>query len=246
MIFHARITSPALPNPFTTTGSGSFDVRDHLGSVSLSMNFGNNPQVVKALGGSTLRMREVMAGQTLYFKLPPPLAGRVPGGKPWLKVNLDAVLAARGMPGLSSLQSNPASSDPSQMLQYLRATSGGLTNVGSDGVDGFQTTHYRATIKLDRVADQVPARQRAAVRQGIAALENLTHLHQLPADVWVDGRHLVRRMRLSYAFTLPAGQKLNTLMTIDIPRYGAQPAPALPPANQVTDLTSQVSSQQTG
>lgn len=237
-----QVSAPALPHPFTTTGSGSFDTRDHVGSASMNVNLGNSPQVTKALGGSTLHMQELIDKQVIYIKLPAALARRIPGGKPWLKLNLAAVLAAHGMPGLGSLQSGPGSSDPSQTLQYLRASSGHLTTVGTEPVDGFQTTHYKATIQLDRVANRAPAQQRAAVRQSIAALEKMTGLHQLPVDVWIDGHHLVRRMRMAYTMKLPTGQALNLQMKLDIPQYGPQPVPTFPPAGQTTDLTSQFGS----
>jgi hypothetical protein len=240
----AQISSPALPTPLAMTGTGAFDARDHIGSAAVTMNLGNSPQVVKALGTSTLHIQELIDKQIIYVKLPPALAAKVPGAKPWLKINLAAALAARGMPGLGSLQNGPMSSDPSQMLQYLRATSGHLTKVGSDTVDGFATTHYKATIQLDRVAKLAPAAQRAAVRQSIAALEKQTNVHQLPVDVWIDGGHLVRRIRLSYAMNVATGQTMNMLMTVDIPQYGPQPLPTFPPASQTTDLSSQLGSAQ--
>jgi hypothetical protein len=123
------------------------------------------------------------------------------------------------------------------MLQFLRGASGGLTDVGSERVDGFQTTHYRAQIDLNRVPNVVPAAQRAAARQTITALENVTHLRELPVNVWIDGQHLVRRMRMSFSYQVQ-GQALKMAMTIDIPTYGPQPAPVFPPADQVTDLNA--------
>ena len=49
--------------------------------------------------------------------------------------------------------------DPSQALDYLRAT-GEVEEVGTEQIDGVETTHYRGTIQLDAVAEQVPAEQR--------------------------------------------------------------------------------------
>ena len=77
--------------------------------------------------------------------------------KPWLKVNLAQAASAAGIPGLSSLASNPASTDPSQLLQYLRAVSGTVTKVGSESVNVVQTTRYHAQIDLDRVPDALHA-----------------------------------------------------------------------------------------
>lgn len=229
------ISSSALPSSITGTGQGAFDVPAHAGAFTLSMNLGNNPQVVQALGSSTLAVQELIKGQTIYMKLPAAITSRVPtfGGKPWVEVNL-AKLA--GVAGLSSLTSNPATSDPSQLLNFLRA-SGKVTKVGTEEVDGLQTTHYRGTIDLSRIADALPSASRQAVKQSVQALEKMTTLRELPFDVWVDGQHLVRRMTMSFSQSV-SGQSETVSMRIDIPQYGPQPIPATPPADQVTDLSA--------
>ena len=195
MTLSMKISSPALSKPLTASGSGSFNIPDHAGSFNLSMDFSNEPQVAQVLGSSTFNIEEVIKAPLVYVKLPDALASKIPGGKPWLKIDLDKAAAAAGIPGLSSLTGNPASSDPSQMLQYLRAVSGTITKVGSEQVGGTQTTHYKATISLDKVPDAVPAAQRGGAQQAIASLEKLTNLHALPVDVWIDDQNLVRQMQ---------------------------------------------------
>jgi hypothetical protein len=229
------ISSSALPTPITGSGQGAFNVAAHAGAFTLSMNLGNNPQVVQALGGSTLQVQELIKGQTIFMKLPSAITSRIPGfgGKPWVEVNL-AKLA--GVAGLSSLTSNPATSDPSQLLNFLRA-SGHVTKVGTEQVGGLQTTHYRGTVDLSRIANAVPAASRQAVQQSIQALEKMTTLRQLPFDVWVDGQHLVRKMTMSFSQSI-SGQSESVSMRIDIPQYGPQPVPATPPADQVTNLSA--------
>ncbi len=235
MVFSMRISSPALPVPISGTGTGAFDVPDHSGSFALAMDFGAIPQVQRLLGTSTLRLQEVIKGSTLYLKFPAALTRRAPAHKPWLKIDLAKAGSALGVPGLSTLINNPASGDPSQMLQYLRETAGSVTKVGIESVDGIQTTHYRATISLDRVPNGYPASDRPQVRQTVAALERLANVHMLPVQVWVDGQHLVRRMQMAFAETV-SGQTLSMLMSFDIPQYGPESAPQLPAAGQVTDL----------
>jgi hypothetical protein len=240
MLFSLRLSAAALPAPITAAGSGTFDTAERRGSFNLAMDFASIPQVAQALGSSTLGIQEIVDGTTVYLKVPPALAAPMGlGGKPWAKVNLASAASAAGIPGLSTLMSNPTSSDPSQLLRYLRATSGGVTTVGSASVDGFQTTHYRAQIQLDRVPDAFPPASQSQARQTISALERLAHIHSLPVDVWIDGQHLVRRMQFSVDENV-SGQPLSTTMRIDIPQYGAQAPPQLPPASQVSDLTGRV------
>ena len=235
MRFEVRFGSPQLPTALTATGTGSIDARDRTGSVVFVMNAGNDPDLKKALGGSTLRLDELVDGTTVYVKLPPAIASKLPGDRPWMKVDL---AKASGIPGFSSLANNPVSSDPSQFLSYLRATSGHVTKLGSEVVNGVQTTHYHATINLDRVPDALPSASRKGAKQAVSSIEQLTGLKQLPVDAWIDSNNLIRRMRLSFAESLAPSVKLNIGMTMDFIKYGPQPKPAFPSADQVSDASS--------
>ena len=57
-------------------------------------------------------------------------------------------------------------------------------------------------------------------------------------DAWIDGNNLIRRMRLSFAESVAPSVKLNIAMTMDFLKYGPQPAPTFPSADQVTDASS--------
>jgi hypothetical protein len=237
MTMTMQMTSPALPAPLTASGSGSFDVRDRAGAFTMSMRFPNLPQLKQVLGSDSMQIKEVLKGLTVYLHMPAVLASRLPGAKPWIKVDLAKQAAAMGMSGLSSFGS-PMSSDPSQFLQYLRAVSGRVTKVGIATVAGYKTTQYRATIDLSKVANRVPAANRAAVARSIASLESMTHLKQLPVNVWIDGNHLVRRLVLNMNMTVTQGQSMAMAMQMTIPHYGPEPAPSAPPASQVSDISA--------
>ena len=224
---------PSLGGAITGTGSGAFDLAHHTGSLTLNFAL---PASVATLGKLTLH--EVITAQTLYLELPAVFASRLPGGKPWLEVNLAQAAKASGIQGISSLTGGPASANPAQFLQYLRATSAaGLRNLGSATVDGIQTTHYRSSISLSKVPDAMPAADRAAAKQTISSLESLTGLHQLPVDVWVDSQNLVRQLKLAYTATV-SGQSVTSVIQLDFTSYGPQPSPAIPPAGQVSNLLS--------
>jgi hypothetical protein len=235
MRFAVRFGSPQLPTPLTATGTGSIDARDRTGSVVFVMNAGNDPELKNALGGSTLRLEELVDGTTVYVKLPPAIASKLPGGRPWMKVDL---AKASGIAGFSSLANNPVSSDPSQFLSYLRATSGHVSKQGNEVVNGVQTTHYRATISLDRVPDTLPSASRKGAKQAVSSIEQLTGLKQLPVDAWIDANNLIRRMRLSFAESVAPSVKLNIGMTMDFVKYGPQPKTRFPSADQVSDASS--------
>jgi hypothetical protein len=238
MTMNMDISSPALPQAITATGNGTFDIKDKAGSFSLAMDLGSSPQVQQVLGGSTLRIDEILKWPVIYMKLPAAIASQLGGSsKPWIKIDITKAAAAAGVPGLSSLTSNPASSDPSQMLQYLRAVSGDISNEGKAQVGGLDTTHYTASIDLNKVPNALPAASRAAGRQSVQALTKMLGKSTLPVEVWIDGQHLVRRMKMSFDSSTQ-GQSVKIGMTLDIPEYGPQPPPTLPPADQVNDASS--------
>lgn len=240
MRFTLQFSSSALPAPITATGTGRFDRPARSGSIRFNMDLSSIPQASAALGGGQLQLQEILSGTTIYIKLPGALAGRIPGasGKPWFKLDLVKAGAASGIPGIGSLLNNPTSTDPSQLLQYLRATSGSVTSLGTTQVNGITTTGYRAEVNLDKVPDALPAADQAQAKQAIAGIEKSTGLHQIPVEVWIDGQNLVRRMQVSFNASLPTGQNLDIRINADILHYGPQPPPVLPPADQVTDLTS--------
>ena len=205
-----QMTSSALGTPITGDGSGTVDLRDHTSSMSLVMNLGNDPQVIQALGSSTMRIEMIKDGAVVYVKLPSALTAQLPMfGKQWIKIDLGKLA---GLPGLSSLGSNATASDPSQILQWLKPVSDSVLTEGQERVGGVQTTHYQAQLSLDRLADGLPAADRGAVQKALSVYEQAAQTHTFPVDVWVDAHQLVRRVSvtidLGYSqWTLHAGDR---------------------------------------
>jgi hypothetical protein len=221
----------AAGTPIVGSGSGVVDLRDHATSVSMAMNFGNDPQVAAVLGGSTMRLRMVMAANQIYVKLPAlPSISSFTGGKPWVKVDLSKL---SGIPGLSSIGSDPTMSDPSQMLQYLRSQSDVVLNEGHELVDGFETTHYQAEINLGDLI----ARLGGSAQQALSKLKQLLPSSDLPVDVWIDSAHLVRRISMTIDLGSQTGSSVRETVSEDLSDYGPQSPPALPTPNQVEDLS---------
>jgi hypothetical protein len=225
------MSSPGIPSA-TGVGDGSVDLRDHLATASVTLNFGSNA-ATQALGGGRMRIDEILDGSTIFMKLPAaamPVLGAA--GKPWVKFDLTTL--GHG-PASSSLGSGSAMSDPSEVLRALRSASSSVVTEGRQRVDGIQTTLYHAELNLDQIAKVLPSADRA-VAQG--ELQRALGAPTLPIDVWIDSRHLVRRMQMTLDATLPGGQLLHFGMTADLSDYGAQPRPALPPAAEVHDISA--------
>jgi hypothetical protein len=215
-------------------GAGAFTPADHAGSMSMQMTL---PGAAGAALGTKLNIDAVFEGGTFYMKMPAVIAGQVPGAKPWLKFNLGALGRVAGISGLSSLTNESSTlDDPGQYLDYLRAASGNVNDLGQATVDGVSTTHYHAQIDLNKLADAVPASSRAAVRQLVAQLEQRFSAGNMPVDAWIDSSNRIRRIEMTYTLQAPTAGQTKVAMVMDFSDYGPQPKPAIPPASQTTNL----------
>ena len=117
-------------------------------------------------------------GRYFYFRGGP--FSEFAGGK-WVRVRDDA-------PGF-----NLGQNDPSQMLEYLRATSE-VEALGEDTVRGVDTTHYAARLQLDKVAERVSPEAARALRQ----MTQGAGIREIPLEVWIDDESLVRRLEMDW------------------------------------------------
>lgn len=227
-LFSIQETTPGAS--LTVSGSGSFTVANHDASMTMQANIP---------GVGNLQFQVVTAHQTFYMKFPPQLADKLPAGKLWAGAGLSQASKKAGMPGLSSLYNGSFSLDnPGQYLDFLRATaSGSVNDLGAATVNGVQTTHYHAIVDLTKLPDAVPAGTRAAANQLVAQLHRQGGASTIPVDVWIDSSHLIRRVVLSLSQPIATtGQTVDLTAREDFVQYGPQPAPAVPPASQTTNL----------
>lgn len=213
----------------TITGTGFINEQQRAGQ--LTMDLSGVPGASAAGIGHTAQF--IFAGTAFYVQIPG-LASKLPGGKSWIKIDLGKV----ALPGGSNLSqlSQLGGFDPSALLSYLRG-SGQVTTVGTDTVRGVQTTHYKATIDLGKVADKLPASDRARVQAGIQSLEKSSGLKSLPVDVWIDSEHRVRRIAFNMSVGSATAAAVTVSATVDLFDYGTTPPIVPPPASQVFDLS---------
>jgi hypothetical protein len=225
------------PTQISMVGAGTFRPADHAGSMSIQMTI---PGAAGAAVGNSLNIDAVFERGTFYMKMPAVIAGQIPGGKPWLKFNLGALGRAAGISGLSALTKESSTlDDPGQYIDYLRAASGNVKDLGQATVDGVSTTHYHAQIDLSKLADAVPASSRTGVQQLVAQLEKRFSAGDMPVDAWVDSSNRIRRIAITYSLQVPTtGQTSTVAMVMDFSDYGPQPQPAIPPASQTTNLVA--------
>lgn len=219
---------------FAMSATGYFDERKRTGEMTMDLS---GVPGVSALpgGGSSIKM--IFLYPVIYMNMPF-LTEKLPGGKPWIKLDIDKVVAAAGISTsqFGSLEQN----DPTKFLEYLRASSGAVVSLGSQNVDGVPTTHYSATLQMSRILDRLPSSQQAAAK---AALEKLGSAGAIPVEVWVDAQGRVRRMQMSLtgligAAASPAAGGVGGAITIDFTSYGPVPEVVAPPASEVFDMSA--------
>jgi hypothetical protein len=175
-------------------------------------------------GFGSMQMDEIFDGNAFYIHFPSSLASRLPGGKAWMKVDLDALGKASGVDLKQMMQANQ--SNPADMLKALKGV-GTSHLVGSEDIRGATTKHYRADIDVNKAADRIPDQQsRDAVKQMFSS----SGLSSIPVDVWVDDSGRVRRESFSFS-----GAGMTMDMTIEFTRFGVAVDTTPPPSDQVID-----------
>jgi hypothetical protein len=191
------------------------------------------------VAGQQIEIREV--GQVLYEKLPSAATSHLPGGKPWLSVDLNTLVKHLTGASLSELEAGQQE-DPANTLSYLKqASASGLHKVGPATVRGVATTEYTATIDLNKVA----AAQPGAVAKAIKAEEKSLGTSSYPISVWVDAKHLVRQLgyhtTVSPASSPTAGSSGSSAATVSATLqfydFGTPVTVTAPPASQTSDIT---------
>jgi hypothetical protein len=158
------------------------------------------------------------------------LASMVPGGKAWLKADVDEAASLAGgnygqLLGLSG-------QSPAQTLDLLTGA-GTVVEVGTETLDGAAVTHYRATVDLIKALEQ-----RGVPPEAVAALKASGVSTELPIDVWIgvdDG--YVHRVHFAYD-TTAQGQAVSAELTMTMSDWGTDVSIDVPPDDQVFDVTA--------
>ena len=163
----------------------------------------------------------------IYMKSPL-FSSALPAGKAWLDIDL----AKTGKQlGIGDPTQFGASSDPSQLVQTLRAVSSRVERVGTESVRGVATTHYRARVELRRLPAVAPPSKRAQARRSSVRLIQLIGTDSYPIEAWVDAHHLIRRMKFKMSMKIQ-GHSLTQDMTFELFDFGPKHRIKAPPADQ--------------
>jgi hypothetical protein len=190
-----------------------------------------------SVAGQTIAIDEVLDGTTLYMKLPKEAGANIPGGKTWLKLDLDKATGGAISGAMSQSQ------DPAAQLKLLSQLAG-AKSVGQETIDGTATTHYRGELDYRRLAKSGPRELRKAAQLALRVMDDPT----VPVDVWLDDQNRVRRQRLALNMK-PAGgtPAQKQTVTIGYSDFGADTSGIeAPSASDTYDATDEAADQLSG
>jgi hypothetical protein len=202
----------------TMTGEGVFSRRQG----HLTMDLGG----LTSLG--TGQAEIVFDKLVYYMKLPAGSGASLPPGKEWFKLDFAKLGKQQGLDLSQLMQLNQ--SDPSQALDFLQGASDGFEELGQEQVRGEQTTQYKGTIDLQKVAEEAPADVQAQYRE----LAELSGNQKVPMDVWIGDDGLVRKIAFTQA--VPNGGSVK--MEEEFYDFGTDEQVEVPSDDEVVDLTA--------
>ena len=201
---------PARDRSFTTTGTGSVDLRGRAASLALRV-------------GDLGRVDALTVGRTAYGALPPGAIDGIARGRTWVSVDLDRV--DLGLFADTTVQlATGITGNPADLATVLEALTDDVRVVGPETIEGAPTIHFRGGVDLARLAAVAPD-----LRGAVDRLRAELALTAVPVDVWVDATGRLRRV----TETLVPGE---TFTTTTLSGLGPQPAVVAPPAARVRDL----------
>src|SRR4051812_4291588 len=184
------MSAPGLDKPIHFTGDGAIENKTRSGRLTLDMSeltafTGGTPQAGDGI------MEELIDGFTVYMRWPP-FSKQIGTDKEWVKLDLQKAGEQQGF-DIGALAGGGGGGDPTQQLDQLRAASGGVEVVGEEKVRGADTTHYKASVDLERYPD-VAAGDPERVRRSVDRLIELTGQKKIPTEVWIahDSKRIVK------------------------------------------------------
>jgi len=200
------------------SGTGEYDARAGRSRANL---------IIPTRSRGELEIEAVSDGRTVYLHSSA-LEAELPHGKEWMA--MEAVL---GHDSVTALGADAGAQGEMRMLQAVD----GVEKLDRQNIGGEETTHYKATTDMSRVArvlttegEKELARDYEEIARKMAG--------PIPVEVWVDGSGLVRQVRI--VETLPdaaTGPGVTMDVLMELSNFGAQSRIPLPPRRRTLDVT---------
>jgi hypothetical protein len=195
-------------------GSGSFNLEDNLAQATFDVPSDQG----------TIAMEMVMSEDSVYMRSPQ-FPDKFPEGKEWLKVT----------PLLVQSGDDPMPAEGPESSLRMLAASGGVRSLGHRQVRGVQTRGYAAKIEMSTVISRLRSEGEDEMAENCERAASQI-LGPMRAEVFVDKRELLRRMRMVIT-AAPNGLPVTSDVLMDFFDFGAHPEIQLPEDSQVFDTT---------
>jgi hypothetical protein len=209
------------------TGQGVMDFSGAASSMTVEM-FG--------MGGFEMRQIE----DTAYVKLPEDLVAQMPGAKPWMEADLEAMYGQQYGASPAQMRGG-AAQDPTRQLEYLRGVSDPSRRSGWRRCAASRRPGTRPSWTSRR---RSPGRTPRRGRLHDEMVEKLGAT-KLPVEVWIDDKNRVRRYAMDAtvpvpedAPEMPEGGEMQTSIVAEYYDFGTPVDVQAPPPDQTTEGSS--------
>lgn len=233
--FEIHLNGSAIKQEVTLTGDGAFEFKAGKGTVNIQMPATGSDKPVK--------IPTVINAGVVYQQYPEEVAKQLPGGKPWVKIDVGKLRQGTSASALAQGQS----SDPTASLAYLRGVDDDkdVKKVGTEKLREAATTHYVVMLDLRTAAARAGDDRRDSIEDFAIQLG----AQEISADVWIDEEGRVRRMRYlidtsKAASNLAPAGSTKVATSLELFDFGTQVKADPPPSSQVTDATKLLTQQQ--
>jgi hypothetical protein len=201
------------------------------GTIEGSIQAQTKPSLLMSVNMTTLKMagqglpggiQEIMTSSDLYMKMAI-LSQEL--GKPWVVVPFSEMQNSTGI-DFSQLVRQVQSSDPLVQTQMFTSAKNARA-VGTQVIDGVQTTHYTGSYQAAAGVAKLPVSMRAMVTKQLQQ----TGISTVHFNAWIDGQHQVRKIEV----TEPgAAETVN--VTMQVTGIGQQVNITIPAKSQTANL----------
>jgi hypothetical protein len=175
-----------------------------------------------ALGGTSGSISEILTTSALYMQMPG--LSELDNGKPWAEIPFSELSGSLGTT-LSQAMSDVQESNPLEQTQIF-ATSKLVHKVGTQVINGINTTQYAGTVSPSAALAALPSSQS---KQLAPMLKLVTG--DISFNVWIDNSHVVRKVTENKTISGQAVAATVTVTSINQPL-----TVSIPPASQVYNL----------
>lgn len=181
-------------------------------------------------GGSAVpgaQGQAIFKDDVLYAKVPPALAQAVSANKPWLRFDVNKVAQTTGF-DVKSMISQIEKIDPAEQTKMFTASKD-VRRVGTESLDGVQTTHYTGTVTVKEAVQKLDPQAQEKARRWFKGGEGNEKIN---FDLWTDAQNLPRKL-------VSKGGQQGHQGTVEVrySDYGKAFSVNPPPADQVGELS---------